>query len=85
MHYHSLKDPGHTHSYNDKYAVNNNQNTDNGKGFYMDRDDPNLDHKRSSGSAKTGISFTIDGVSGARISTETRPKNMRVVYIMKVC
>ena len=33
----------------------------------------------------TVTSITIDGVSSARTSTETKPKNMRVVYIMKVC
>ena len=85
MHYHSLKDPGHTHSYHDTYAKDNNINTGNDKGFYMDEDDVNQDHERLSESASTGISITIDGVSSARTSTETRPKNMRVVYIMKVC
>ena len=43
------------------------------------------DHKRTCDSGKTGISMTIDGVSGAREIAETRPKNMHVVYIMKVC
>ena len=85
MHYHSLIDPGHTHSYHDNYAQDNNIETGNDKGFYMDEDDVNQDHERLSESANTGISITIDGVSSARTSSETRPKNMRVVYIMKIC
>ena len=83
VHLHSLNDPGHEHTYSDYYEWQNN--IDGNDGVYGDDADIPTDHTRTTQSAKAGISITIDGVSGARTSTETRPKNMRVVYIMKVC
>ena len=40
---------------------------------------------RQTDKGATGISISVYEVNGARTSTETRPKNMRVVYIMKIC
>ena len=74
MHYHSLKDPGHTHSYHDTYAKDNNINTGNDKGFYMDEDDVNQDHERLSESGNTGISIlhfqnSPSAILSAKLST----------------
>ena len=33
----------------------------------------------------TGISMSVTGVTGARKGSETKPKNMNVVFVMKVC
>ena len=80
-HSHTLNDPGHTHPYKDKYSCRRNYvNHDNTQ--YID----NCEEDRTTSSAKTGITMSITGVSGdARTSSETKPKNMNVVYIMKVC
>ena len=84
VHFHSLNDPGHSHGYNDLYPVAGNDGP--GLGWYGQANyNRASDHRRASESAKTYLQLIIDGVSGARASTETRPKNMRVVYIMKVC
>ena len=76
-----MNDPGHRHGYYDKFHQSGKYGYQSGKSYTVDV----IKHKRTSDSTKTGISITIDGVSGARTSTETRPKNMHVVYIMKVC
>ena len=51
------------------------------------REDGNDGHwsSRQTEEGTTGILISVNGVNGARTSTETRPKNMRVVYIMKIC
>ena len=82
-----LNDPGHAHRYDDKYFQ------DHVNGFpswaFEDYADERLDqsHDSISAYATTGITMSVNGVSGigARISSETKPKNMNVVYIMKVC
>ena len=43
----------------------------------------NFPFQYTSQEAYTGIS--INGVTNARIDSETRPKNMKVYFIMKVC
>ena len=77
---HTITDPGHMHGYKDGYTNNNNQHgagPKDGDGVF------NWDHARTSDSSFTGI--TVDGVSsGYRFGSETRPKNMHVIYIIKV-
>merc|ERR1719391_1437396 len=79
-HKHQVSDPGHTHDYNDKYTNNRDGPHDgpkDGEGIF------DYDHDRTSDSSKTGI--TVNGVSsGYRSGSETRPKNMNVIYIMRV-
>ena len=64
-----------------------NYNNYNGEAWlhFGDNDDIRWDKERTSALSKTGISISVNEVNGARTSTETRPKNMRVIYIMKVC
>ena len=81
-HTHSVSDPGHTHGYDDKYFARSANgflgpgSTDN----EYDRYDAS--HQSTSNSSVSGV--TVAGVQGARVDSETRPKNLRVVYIMRV-
>merc|ERR1719507_2984937 len=79
-HKHQVSDPGHTHDYNDKYTNNVDgpkPGPEDGEGIF------GYDHDSTSDSSQTGI--TVDGVSsGYRSGSETRPKNMNVIYIMRV-
>jgi len=79
-HTHGLHDPGHAHSYGDKYSKRRGQAM---AGLAGDYNDGVSDHTRQSSSHSTGISvngITESGVKG----DETRPKNMHVTYIMKI-
>ena len=81
-HTHDIADPGHGHDYYDQYSYGDNVHsyilsypTWSG-GKYTER-------LRTSDSNFTGISVT--GVSaGYRAGAETRPKNMNVIFIMRV-
>lgn len=85
-HKHKVSDPGHTHSYVDKYP--NYGGSDNGRYGPKDSDKSkdrwDKSHTSSTSKSKsTGI--TVQGVSpGFRFGSETRPKNMNVIYIMRV-
>ena len=83
-HTHGVFDSGHSHGYDDKYS-NVNDGIDgywgpNGEDKITNRFDKS--HSSTTNSATSNIKVT--DVSGARTSGETRPKNIRVVYIMKV-
>ena len=82
LHTHGINDPGHQHGYDDKYDDSGPGylGTDSGEDYMDDRWDAS--HLSTSNHAKTGI--TITDPEGARVGSETRPKNMRVVYIMRV-
>ena len=83
-HHHNLYDPGHSHRYNDKYWERYAR--DHGQGATeLDRFDDTFDksHYTYTSNSKSGI--YVRGVKYARTSTETRPKNMKVTFIMKVC
>ena len=84
-HAHTINDPGHTHQYGDIYF--DHWDNVNGEAWlaFGDNDDLRRDHLRTNYLSMSGISISVNEVNGARTSTETRPKNMRVVYIMKVC
>ena len=80
-HKHQVSDPGHTHGYSDKHTVNNNAII--GTGPKDGDGDFDSITRRTSDSEVTGI--TVDGVSSSyRSGSETRPKNMNVIYIMRV-
>ena len=83
-HTHGVSDSGHTHGYDDKYpcypcSVEGHYGPT-GADTLHERFDAS--HSSTTNSATSNIKVT--DVSGARTSGETRPKNIRVVYIMKV-
>merc|ERR1719239_1782729 len=84
-HKHQVSDPGHSHSYDDKYP----EHPANDNGFWgpkgADKEDERFDHSHPSISDPNHTGMTVEGVSsGYRSGTETRPKNMNVIYIMRV-
>ena len=84
-HSHSLTDNGHSHTYIDRHwresGINGYPGMANPPDTYSDTF--NWPYSSTSDLATTGIS--IDGATGGRIDSETRPKNMHVVFLMKVC
>jgi len=83
-HTHSVTDPGHAHGYIDKWPnCGGNQDGIAGpKDCDKSRDRYDQSHASTSKRSFSGVKVT--GVQGARFDSETRPKNMRVVYIMRV-
>ena len=79
-HTHDVSDSGHDHGYDDRYATKNNPYFDCGNNCGADYN--TVSHARTTSSATSNIKVT--DVNGAQTSDETRPKNVRVVYIMKV-
>jgi len=79
-HKHQVSDPGHSHVYDDRYTDNRDgphTGPGDGEGIF------GLSHTRTSEKSTSGI--TVEGVSsGYRSGSETRPKNMNVIYIMRV-
>ena len=88
-HKHTISDPGHNHKYVDKYtsyfgdpypAAENGFWGPNGGDKLLDR----FDKAHNSGSTKTPTGVAVKGVSSGKSGLETRPKNMNVIYIMRV-
>ena len=73
----TVSDPGHTHGYSAWYNT--------GGDDVRPGAAPNQLHAAQSASSKSGISMSVTGVTGARKGSETKPKNMNVVFVMKVC
>lgn len=80
-HTHGVTDSGHNHGYDDKYAAYDGQSRYD-LATEFKRENFDTSHSRTTNNAISNIEVT--DVSGARTSGETRPKNIRVVYIMKV-
>ena len=79
-HEHSVVDPGHTHPYDDTYHDVQERVNYGGDGYLYHS--PGTLNKTTS-SHTTGL--TVTGVSSSyRHGDETRPKNMNVVYIIRV-
>ena len=77
-HTHDVSDSGHDHGYDDKYATITQYVYGCGTNCGANYDS----HASTTNSATSNIKVT--DVNGAQTSDETRPKNIRVVYIMKV-
>ena len=76
-HEHDISDPGHTHPYTDTYPHSSYTDLPYGSAY------GNKLYDKTTASSTTGISVT--GVSaGYRSGAETRPKNMNVIFIMRV-
>ena len=76
-HWHGINDPGHTHSYSTFGAAGSLTYTSGAYAAYV----------ASTGAATTNVTVrdpSTDGVNGTpRTSTETKPKNYGVLYIIK--
>ena len=88
----TVSDPGHSHSYTQWSTKGPPVWEESPDGFpdpvpNLLSDTITLDFPwpERSASEKTSISMSVHGVSGARKGSETRPKNMKVVFVMKVC
>ena len=90
QHEHYANDPGHIHSYKDSFVsmlfqgdsgvVQGHWGPEHG-----DKVNDRFDDSRDHNSAKSYSGVRIQDVKSARVSSETRPKNMKVTFIMKVC
>ena len=79
-HTHDVSDSGHDHGYEDIYTDTDELTIPNGNTYGYQY--THHSHASTTNSATSNIKVT--DVNGARTSNETRPKNIRVVYIMKV-
>ena len=79
-HKHGISDPGHTHQYKDWYTrTSEDANYGGSHPIYQ----YNVYRTTTTDSHTTGV--TVTGVSSSyRHGDETRPKNMNVVYIIRV-
>ena len=80
-HKHDVADPGHSHVYDDKYTDNVDSPHDtgprDGQGYF------HVSHASTSGGSLTGLA--VEGVAAAYSrGQETRPRNMNVVFIIRV-
>ena len=91
-HHHTVTDPGHSHGYKDEVNVNYYHSTDCGSHCDRANGHNHFDNSKTTSSRSTGISIqshssgvSVTGVTSSyRHGSETRPKNMNVIYIMKV-
>ena len=97
-HKHDLNDPGHGHRFVDRYPQMNTESGHDGpRGSDIVGDRWDEPHTRSTSTASTGakvgylykyliffVKSKVEDVLGARTGSETRPKNMNVIFIMKV-
>ena len=84
-HTHGIHDPGHTHRYNDKYFRRNAGNGHDGPAaLSMDKLLDRFDGTHWATSNRNTANVAVTSVVGARTDSETRPKNLAVVFIMKV-
>ena len=85
----TVHDSGHTHKYSTYHKCKDDPCDDRvwePTDSYHEDDD--YHHEFTSRSSHSGISVDVDvdvgGVNGASTGSETRPKNMNVIYIMRV-
>ena len=79
-HEHDISDPGHTHPYYDQYRRVEKEITHGGSWYATGNMDTS---SKETFTNTTGV--TVTGVSSSyRHGDETRPKNMNVIYIIRV-
>ena len=82
-HTHGVSDSGHSHGYTDIWPDRTIHSSDFGP-CCEDRNAWAFDGNHNIATASAISNVAVTSVNGARTGDETRPKNMRVVYIMKV-
>merc|ERR1712179_867540 len=81
-HVHEFNDPGHSHNYHDHHAEYTDEEHG-GWGWKLGNDNVRKDHSLDTSNVNSGIS--VGGVTTAyRSGDETRPKNMNVIFIIRV-
>jgi len=89
-HKHTVSDPGHSHSYDDKYTNHAGHDEGHWGPRESDKTHDRYDKSHASTSAKSPTGITVQGVASkfreidVGVGDETRPKNMNVIYIMRV-
>ena len=85
-HKHTISDPGHSHKYVDKYPNWKPTTHEDGHWGPNTADDAwdRFDKAHDSSSAATPTGLAVEGVTSGKSGLETRPKNMNVIYIMRV-
>jgi len=86
-HKHTLKDPGHAHPYVDKWPNGDQQYHSNdhwGSAAGSDKAWDRWDQPHNAMTTTRASGVKVENVSGGRSGSETRPRNMNVIYIMKV-
>merc|ERR1712172_84808 len=84
-HKHIVTDPGHTHSYVDKWPQMDTGDSGHDGPLFTDTSKDRYDKSHDSTTASKPTGMTVDGVSSDyKSGPETRPKNMNVIYIMRV-
>ena len=78
-----ITDPGHSHPYIDDHFHASSAGLGPSASNYNQDRFQYLESKTTT-SGNTGISATVDGVRTGRHGAETRPKNMNVIYIIRV-
>ena len=83
-HKHQVSDPGHTHGYVDSHPGAPIEGFDGPSALAGDKIHDRWDwpYGSTTGSKHTGL--TVQGISSGRHGSETRPKNMNVIFIMRV-
>ena len=88
-HKHDISDPGHSHMYDDKYPNYDDGVIEDEDGHWgphrADTDNDRYDKSHTSFTPVSHTGIAVQGVSsGYNFGSETRPKNMNVIYIMRV-
>ena len=81
----SVSDPGHLHGHSTWNGALVPDGLPDGTWDQPDRTSMDHEYRQETDHVGTGISMSVTGVTGARKSSETKPKNMNVVFVMKVC
>jgi len=84
-HKHIVTDPGHTHGYVDKWPQMGTGDSGHDGPLFSDTSSDRYDKSHDATSESNVSGMTVDGVtSDYKSGTETRPKNMNVIYIMRM-
>ena len=84
QHEHIFSDPGHSHSYVDTYYLD--QNWDGYVGpEHIDHTNDRYDHHETKDTTSKSTGISVTGVTSAyRHGDENRPKNMGIIWIIRV-
>ena len=86
QHTHHINDPGHTHGYVYDFLANKHYLDDSFFNWVgKEEGEKGVEHSHRSTTNQQYSGVEVSGVNEGQYSEETRPKNMKVTFIMKVC